>query len=241
MSLKDDIVGSCKICQGSGWVDGSVCACLLKFRVYNRLLNAGFSRSLIEFLDRSSYQLPQIESGEEFVEFCIKNPDFSEIEGLSLFIFSQEKGRGKTTLAHKVVFEAAQKFATKEYYSSRRKYAFQHVKDLEKDFKEERETWKATWYVLDDLGNEDRVTEWKRGLFLGSLMSLLHYRRDKRLPTIITSNYKPSDLSRIYNGELDSLLEIRPEGTLGGSLYRSVEVGGGEDLRLIDENSVWPI
>jgi hypothetical protein len=241
MSLKDDIVGSCKICQGSGWVDGEACQCLLKFRTYNRLLNSGFSRSLIEYLDRPEYSIPQIDSGEEFIKFYLDNLELVETKGMSLFVYSQERGRGKTTLAHKVVFEAARIFVQKERYSSKRNYVFHHVKDLEKSFKEKREDWKATWYVLDDLGNEDRLTDWERGHFLSSLQQLLHYRRDKRLPTLITSNYRPSDLSGIYLGELDSLLEIHPSGNLGGALYRSIEVGGGEDLRLINENSVWPI
>ena len=76
MSLKEDILSSCSICQGSGWVDSSACECLLKFRVYNRLLNSGFSRFLIEFVDNSSYQIPDIVLGQEFIDFFLKNANY---------------------------------------------------------------------------------------------------------------------------------------------------------------------
>ena len=120
MSLKKDILNSCNICQGSGWVHNTACECLLKFRVYNRLLNAGFSRFLIEFVDNSSYQIPYLVSGQDFVEFFLKNSNFVEEKGLSLYLYSQDKGRGKTTLAHKIIFDTVQSFVHKDTYSSER-------------------------------------------------------------------------------------------------------------------------
>ena len=242
MSLRSEIMGSCLLCLGSGWVDGEACSCLLRFRSYNRLVNGGFSRTAIDIVNSESYQIPYIEQGEEFVNFFLNNPSVAEERGLGLFIYSQDRGRGKTTLAHKLMFEAAAQFVKKDSYSPKRTYAFQHVEDLLKSFKnDDSSAWKSTWYVLDDLGNEDRYTEWKRSLFLSSLQRVFHYRRDRRLPTLITSNYKPSDLSQVYQGELDSLLEIKPSGDLGGSLLRSVRVGGAEDLRLAEDNNAWPI
>ena len=97
-----------------------------------------------------------------------------------------------------------------------------------------------TIYTLDDLGNEDSAAKWKKQIVISALQKIMHYRRDHLLPTIITSNYTPSDLSILYGGSLDSLLEIKPDGTIGGSLFRQIELGGGEDLRLTDENSQWP-
>lgn len=242
MSLKDEILDSCKICKGSGWSMGSACACLLRFRVWNRMINSGFSKRLISIVDKDDYQLPIIEEGQSFVEFFLANSNFVEENGLGLFLYSQDKGRGKTTLAHKLILEASKGFVSKDTYSTRRTYAFQHVEDLLKAFKDGKDdSWMSTWYVLDDLGNEDRNTEWKRNLFLTSIQKVIHYRRDKQLPTILTSNYRPADLSMIYKGELDSLLEIHPSGELGGVLYRSVRVGGPEDLRLLHTESVWPV
>lgn len=242
MSLKEEIVDSCSICKGQGWLDGEACQCLLKFRVYNRMLNSGFSRYSVEFVSNESYQLPIIEQGEEFVKFFLKNSKLVEDRGLSLFLYSQDRGRGKTTLAHKLIYEIVGKFVDKDAYRSQRKYAFQHVEDLLQSFRDGKDmSWMSTWFVLDDLGNEDRNTEWKRSLFLSSFQRVLHYRRDKRLPTILTSNYRPEDLSNIYQGELDSLLEIHPDGNLGGELYRGVKVGGPEDLRLVNQTSSWPV
>ena len=241
MSLKAEIVESCEVCKGSGWLDGEACQCLLKFRVYNRMLNSGFSRHMVSMVDSKDYQLPFIEQGQEFLDFFLNNPLYVEYKGLGLFIYSQDKGRGKTTLAHKLIFKSLGEFVGKDVYTTERTYGFQHVEELLKDFRDGKsDTWMSTWYVLDDLGNEDRYTEWKRNLFLTSFQKVLHYRRDKRLPTIITSNYRPEELSAIYQGELDSLLEIHSDGRMGGVLYRAVQVGGSEDLRLQTE-SAWPV
>ena len=242
MSLKQEIIESCGICKGSGWYDGEACQCLLRFRTYNRLINAGFSRYSLSFVDREEYQIPFIDHGEEFLNFFLENPEYVEERGLGLYIYSQDKGRGKTTLAHKLAFDIASKFVTKDSYSTRRTYAFQNVEELLSSFKHDKDwAWKSTWYVLDDLGNEDRNTEWKKGLFLSSLQRVFHYRRDKRLPTIVTSNYRPEDLSVIYGRNLDSLLEIHVDGSIGGSLYRGVQVGGAEDLRLASDMTEWPV
>jgi hypothetical protein len=216
---------------------------MAKFRVYNRLLSSGFSHRALDLVTRPDYQLPMILDGEKSVEFYLQNPTFVEDKGLSLYIYSQDRGRGKTTLAHRVMYNSSAKFVDKDVYSTKRTYAFEHVEDFLKGSQKgiEEPKWLSTWYVLDDLGNEDRSSDWRKSIMLSALQRMLHYRRDKALPTIITTNYRPSDLSRIYDGELNSLLEIRPDGSLGGALFREVCVGGGEDLRLVDEYSAWPV
>jgi len=240
-SLRKEIVGSCSKCNALGLYDGEACDCMLKFRVYNRLTNAGFALNSLRLVDSENYNLPFIAEGESFINYYTTHSKVVEDKGLGLYIYSQDKGRGKTTLAHHIAFKAASAFVSREHYSTHRTYCFQNAEELLESFnKGSKDSWKATWYVLDDLGSEDRCAEWKKTLFLTSLQRLLQYRRANHLPTLITSNYRPLDLSALYQGELDSLLEIRPDGLLGGSLFRSVRVGGAEDLRLINDNS-WPI
>jgi len=91
--------------------------------------------------------------------------------------------------------------------------------------------------VLDDLGNEKRANKQRREAIAPALQELLQFRRNERLPTIFTSNYSPEALSALYEGRIDSLLEIGVDGVVHGNMFRQIEVGGGEDLRTL--NSEW--
>jgi len=238
MTLKDDIIDSCNLCNRTGVYEGRVCPCILKFRAFNRLIFGGFNLNNL-YLVSDFYEIPFVLSGSECIDLYMNSPALIENEGLSLYIFSREKGRGKTTLAHSLLYNIACYFMRTDHYDRNRDWCFERVDKFLENAKFSEDNWKSTYYVLDDLGSEDRSAPWKFDLFLSSLQQLLHYRRDNKLPTIITSNYHPSDISSIYNGLVDSLLEIGPDGNIGGKLYRQVELGGGEDLRLSD--SSWPV
>jgi hypothetical protein len=241
MPLKEDILSSCTVCGGIGRIDDfTFCECFLKFRVYNRLVGFGFSKGTLDLVSSDSYKIPVIEKGEKSIKSYLDNVDLVENNGLSLYIHSRERGRGKTTLAHYIIYGCAKVFSDISLYKSCRNYCFIHVEDFINKIREgEEDFWKSTWFVLDDLGNEDKSAEWKRTFLRSSLQRVLHYRRDNSLPTIITSNYDPSSLSYLYSGELDSLLEIKPDNSIGGLVFREIEVGGGEDFRTIDCLTKW--
>ena len=241
--LKDSIVGSCEACNRTGFSEaGTPCACLIKFRAFNRLTSGGFTLKTLELITRPDYEFPEIDEGADFVEYFAANPLEVEDRGLSLYIYSKGRGRGKTTLAQCLVYNAAWQFSHKESYSTSRNYMFINIEELIKQSRKgNEEVWQRTWLVIDDLGNEDRSASWKKAAVVSILQQVMHYRRDRNLPTIITSNYAPSNLSTIYSGEIDSLLEIGPDGKIKGMVLREVEVGGGEDFRQIEELSAWPI
>ena len=239
MGLKDEIVGICEKCGKTGYVGSEICECLLKFRAYNRLLDKGFHKRLLDKASDPNFKFPVFESGRGFVEYYLSDFAKVEQEGFMLYISSRERGRGKTTLAHYIMWKAAHLYSRTENYrrEDSLSFGFERAKKVLGDEKGPEHT---TFYVLDDLGSETRTPAWKKELVISDLQELLHYRRDKHLPTVITSNYHPSDLSNIYEGVLDSLLEIRPDGTIGGRLIRQVELGGDEDYRLLEEDSEWP-
>jgi hypothetical protein len=248
MTLKDEIVGSCQLCQGEGKLRNAVgelilCNCLVKFRAYNRLLGSGFCDDTLNFVSNDEYAFPKFESGEEFVNYWTNSVSEVLQKGLSLFIYSSEKGRGKTTLAHYLVYTLAKHFQRTENYSRDRSYGFETAQRLQMNFDaEDGQLWQSTVYVLDDLGAEAAESSWKREAYLSTLQQVLHYRRDNKLSTIITTNYPPKFIAEKYQHTLDSLLEIRPDGVIGkGKVFRAVEVGGGEDLRLMDSRTEWPI
>lgn len=241
--LRTKIQKDCLACGGSGYVGDELCNCAIKFRVYNRLTRSGFHEATLDLVSSPSYQLPMFVSGAEAVQYFIYNPVEVMEKGLSLYVFSLENGRGKTTLAHYLMYVLLWTFSKTENYSPSRTYAFENVHDMcmkEKNGWEE-ETWRSTVLVIDDLGTESRSAPWKRDINIAMLHRIMHYRLDHRLPTIITANYAPASLSTFYEGIVDSVLEIRPDGVIGGRVFRQVEVGGGEDFRQMDGNSEWPL
>jgi DNA replication protein DnaC len=165
----------------------------------------------------------------------MENIDFVLSKGLGLYMYSKERGRGKTTLAHYLVYKIAEHTRPLDKYVRDLDFGFDHIEDFCKN-----DNWKSRVYVLDDLGNENRSASWKKEEFVSNLQKCLHYRRDRGLVTFITSNYAPSNLSTLYEGVIDSLLEVNPSGIISGTVFRQVEVVGGEDLRTVQEFSRWP-
>lgn len=233
MGLKEEIVGACTKCP-DGFIERLVpCECMKRFRVYNRLIDGGFYKNTLDIV-YNNYEWPEIESGENFVKYFLDNVENVEKKGLSLYIYSKDRGRGKTTLAHFIMSQVVSQMSDLSLYSSHRSYAFEDAHSLLINSKDDsfEKPMHAVWYVLDDLGNEPSTPAWKKEQMISELQKMLQYRRNHQLPTIITSNYSPEDLSGRYEGVLDSLLEIQPSGDMGGQYYRPVKVSGAEDLRL---------
>lgn len=246
MSLRDKIIGQCQICQGVGTYKNEtgvfvLCQCSIKFRAYNRLVDSGFCSATLDFVCDPGYAYPRFDLGAGFVDFWVGNPVEVLDKGLSLFLYSSERGRGKTTLAHYLVYSLARHFQQTENYRRDRTYGFETAQDLQLNF-EDSDLWKSTVYVLDDLGAESAESPWKREAFLSTLQQVMHFRRNNKLPTIVTTNYPPRFIADRYQHVLDSLFEIRPDGSIDkGRVFRAVEVGGAEDLRLNSDYSEWPV
>jgi len=241
--LKERIMGGCPACGGDGYIDFDLCNCAIKFRAFSWLIDGGFHEDTLDLVSSSNYVLPMLESGGESVDYFLRNPFDVMDKGLSLYLFSKENGRGKTTLAHYLVYALAWPFCKTENYSRQRTYGFADMHSLLEAFLEREDVgdaWKSTVLVIDDLGSESRSAAWKTDTVISMLHRIMHYRRNNKLPTIITSNFAPASLVGFYQGVLDSVLEIRPDGIVGGKIFRQVEVGGGEDFRLMDGRSDWP-
>lgn len=230
-----DAVSSCPLCEGMGYVGSEICQCLLNHRIRVFMSYGGFSPNIVNFVSKQTYQMPYLESGEKYIAKYLGIPEGILDKGLSLYIFSKDAGRGKTVLAHYIVMNICKHFAYTENYRPRLTFAFQSAEAFLNNalsFKDD-EIWKSSFYVLDDLGNENRATKQRREAIAPALQRTFQYRRNENLPTIITSNYTPEALGGLYEGRVDSLLEIGVDGIIHGNLFRQVEVGGGEDLRTL--------
>jgi DNA replication protein DnaC len=185
---KDQIINDCSKCDGTGHIGiHEPCECLLRFRGYNSLIDCGFSSHILEHVV-NKYEFPFFELGEDAISFYLNNKNLVEDRGLSLYIYSKERGRGKTTLAHYIMFKIAEHFSHTSTYSTHRTYHFDNSNSI-LTTRSESDTCDYNFYVIDDLGSEDRSSSWFKESMSSKLQNIMQFRRNNGLPTIITSNY----------------------------------------------------
>jgi len=244
--LKDTLVGQCQKCHGSGFLKDGTCDCLIEFRARHRLLVGNFAEHLLEIGDDFPDQQISLGESKPYLDFFLQNPDRVKKQGLSLYIWSERRGVGKTTLAHLLAKVFARYFAREENYSRSIKYRFMEVGeffDLAKksgpyNYQGFVHEWDATLFVLDDFGNEDRSSKWDFEFITKLIQDFLRHRTRLRLSTILTTNTRPSALKEQYKEDISSLLEVQPNDKVGGLLWREVFVSG-RDLRLDKDLSPW--
>lgn len=61
--------------------------------------------------------------------------------------------------------------------------------------------------IIDDLGKENRLTDYQSGKSVQIIGTLLRHRVQKKLSTIITTNMDPIEIQKEYGTSIDSLLE----------------------------------
>jgi primosomal protein DnaI len=175
--------------------DGRFCYALRRCRhERNRLARLRISRLF------ASARIPRAYEGDTFADYTVTatNKDAvdaahmmvaDEIKGLFLY---GEKGTGKTKLAAIIANERARAGSL---------VLFASVPDLMADIRasfdggktaETVQTVKETpFLVLDDLGSE-KMSEW-----VGEqLFCIVNHRYNEQLPTVVTSNYNPTQIIR---------------------------------------------
>ena len=175
--------------------DGRFCYALRRCRhERNRLARLRISRLFV------SARVPRAYEGDTFADYIVtaENKDAvdaahmmvaDEIKGLFLY---GEKGTGKTKLAAIIANERA---------GAGKPVLFASVPDLMADIRasfasggtsERVQAVKETpFLVLDDLGAE-KMTEW-----VGEqLFCIVNHRYNEQLPTVVTSNYSPTQIIR---------------------------------------------
>jgi hypothetical protein len=245
-SLKKSLVDSCELCSGTGFLSASTCSCMIEFRARHRLLLANFSPALLEIQKEFILNNMSFGSGKPYVEFFFNNAVKVKEKGLSLYIWGEQRGIGKTTLSHVLSKEFVKYFSSEENYARSNSYRFMEIGeffDLAKHsdvslYNEFIRSWDSTLFVLDDFGNEDRSARWSFDFVSKLIQDFLRHRTRMRLPTIITSNTSPVSISAEYKDDIASLLEVQPDGKIGGLLWREVFLQG-RDLRLEKSVSVW--
>ncbi len=207
----------CEKCKDTGYFNGSVCSCIMNDLVEDRVLESGFSSKKREqnFLnfDFSLFD-GNFEHGnrlvdsktyiEKLVTFAKDYCDNFKLKDYGLFFFGKS-GSGKTYFSSAMVNYMLDKgkcacfITTTEFFELMSNYSYSFYRD-KKELQDRIDFVRnVDFLVLDDLGNE--ILSKNNNSFLSSL---LDYRIEKGLNTIITSNLGEYDLAENYDSRVSS-------------------------------------
>lgn len=175
--------------------DGRFCYALRRCRhERNRLARLRISRLF------ASARVPRAYEGDTFTDYIVTETNKDAVDAARMMVADEikglflygEKGTGKTKLAAIIANERA---------GTGKPVLFASVPDLMADIRasfasgetsERVQAVKETpFLVLDDLGAE-KMTEW-----VGEqLFCIVNYRCNEQLPTVVTSNYSPTQIIR---------------------------------------------
>ena len=175
--------------------DGRFCYALRRCRhERNRLARLRISRLF------ASARVPRAYEGDTFTDYIVTAENKDAVDAAHMMVADEikglflhgEKGTGKTKLAAIIANERA---------GAGKPVLFASVPDLMADIRvsfasggtsERVQTVKETpFLVLDDLGAE-KMTEW-----VGEqLFCIVNHRYNEQLPTVVTSNYSPTQIIR---------------------------------------------
>jgi len=240
--FKKDTIGRCEKCKKTGYLDYSLCECNKKFQAGVKLLLGGFPLDLLRM------EKPKNVFDIEKLKLFVNNPQKVYDDGLSLYIHGT-LGVGKTFcsvwLAEEFVsafspegvcdykydltatFMEASQFVTKS-----RLYNNEELKEFYKMFD-------SNLFVLDDFSNEYKSQT--NPQYVDKLYEMfLRHRISNCLVTIITSNTKPSDVGKLYNEKIASLMGIKQEevGFEMAGRFADIQLKG-PDCRKLTQVSAW--
>lgn len=175
--------------------DGRFCYALRRCRhERNRLARLRISRLFV------SARVPRAYEGDTFADYIVTEANKDAVDAAHMMVADEikglflygEKGTGKTKLAAIIANERA---------GAGKPVLFASVPDLMADIRasfasggtsERVQAVKETpFLVLDDLGAE-KMTEW-----VGEqLFCIVNHRYNEQLPTVVTSNYSPTQIIR---------------------------------------------
>ena len=196
LQIKKDLLGSCKKCQGKGYIKNELCDCMKKFDYYLLLSEHGIEK---EFWDLEFKDWKGDEVARSFAEKYVERIKNFLLEGIGL-VFCGPNGTGKTMLMS-VIF----KEALKKNYSVH-SITFSEILELlswnsypllntfkEKDF-----------FGIDEFNLENSFSKFDPNLAF-KFTSLVRFRRRNLLPTFVTTNLSELNFKKMIGSTLTSL------------------------------------
>ena len=207
----------CEECKDTGYLNGSVCNCIMNDLVEDRVLESGFSNkkreqsfSNFEFslFDGNFEHGNRLVNSKEYVEklisFSKEYCDNFKIKDYGIFFYGKS-GAGKTYFASAMVNYMLDKgkracfITATEFFELMSNYSYSFYRD-KKELQDRIDFIRnVDFLVIDDLGNE--ILSKNNNSFLSSL---LDYRIERGLNTIITSNLSEYDLAEYYDSRVAS-------------------------------------
>jgi hypothetical protein len=207
----------CEECKDTGYLNGSVCNCIMNDLVEDRVLESGFSnkkreQSFTNFefslfdgnFEHGNRLVKSKEYIEKLISFSKEYCDNFKIKDYGIFFYGKS-GAGKTYFASAMVNYMLDKgkracFVTStEFFELMANYSYSFYRD-KKELQDRIDFIRnVDFLVIDDLGNE--ISNKNNNSFLSSL---LDYRLEKGLNTVITSNLSEYDLAESYDSRVAS-------------------------------------
>ena len=205
----DQVHYTCEKCSDSGYIDGvRMCSCLRELIIKGRIEESAMGK-LIEKQSFDNFELgvyaydPKVQERMKMILAMAKNyvRDFKDKRENLLLI--GKTGTGKTHISTAIARELIHQGYDVIYDSTQN-----IISDFEADrFKsgygrEENKSEKylnCTLLIIDDLG-----TEFQNSFTVSTLYNLLNARQNSDLPTIISTNLSPEELSAKYEDRIFS-------------------------------------
>ena len=205
----DQVHYTCEKCSDSGYIDGvKMCSCLRELIIKGRIAESAMGK-LIEKQSFDNFELgvyaydPKVQERMKMILAMAKNyvRDFKDKRENLLLI--GKTGTGKTHISTAIARELIHQGYDVIYDSTQN-----IISDFEADrFKsgygrEENKSEKylnCTLLIIDDLG-----TEFQNSFTVSTLYNLLNARQNSDLPTIISTNLSPEELSAKYEDRIFS-------------------------------------
>lgn len=224
--------------------------CLMEFRARHRMLRGGFSSHLVQFQPEEIFnRLSFTDESRAVLQWWLGNLDTVDSQGLSLYIFSEDTGVGKTSLATMLVKAHALHFLKARRWKLDYKVKFMDSSEFfdrgSARYAYNRSSWEAfvsEWetthlWVFDEFGREQFKTDTERLQHHENQMeNFIRCRIKAQLPTIYTANLPPYDIENKLSPFFSSLLEA----PIGGLHFRYVQVLG-LDRRMDRTSSAWGV
>lgn len=207
----------CEKCKDTGYYNGSVCNCIMKDLVDDRVLESGFSNKKREqnfanfefsLFDGNFEHANRLVNSREYIEklisFSKEYCDNFKIKDYGIFFYGKS-GAGKTYFASAMVNYMLDRgkracfITATEFFELMSNYSYSFYRD-KKELQDRIDFIRnVDFLVIDDLGNE--ILSKNNNSFLSSL---LDYRIERGLNTIITSNLSEYDLAECYDSRVAS-------------------------------------
>lgn len=207
----------CEKCKDTGYFNGSVCSCIMKDLVEDRVLESGFSNKKRE-QNFTNFDLSLFEGNfelgnrlvncreyiEKLINFSKEYCDNLRIKDYGIFFYGKS-GAGKTYFASAMVNYLLDKgkracfITATEFFELMANYSYSFYRD-KKELQDRIDFIRnVDFLMIDDLGNE--ISNKNNNSFLSSL---LDNRFEKGLNTVITSNLSEYDLAEYYDSRIAS-------------------------------------